>query len=448
MTLVVAVAGTALAFCGASTGPAASRATAVATVSGPTGSRTASDPTTPASLTSLIKPRSLEAVQQSIVGVVTIWKEPVDPFSDLLGPPDDAPEGKGGDPEIPAVSFCTGWFESADTIVTAGHCVDPKEGRLALDLSGELQFDPQTGMPLPLPPVRPDPERTVFVFQPRELPRQVIAAPTEVRVHSFRSADDGDTAKLEVHGLPAGHPLPIAESEPLLGEAVTSIGFPGTNIGQTDGVELAALMSGTNPAQVLQDSRLMPVSSSGTLTARQFRHGSAVFQTNADVATGTSGGPTINARGEVLGVNSMMSISFTAQNFNIITDTGMLREFLDLDAVSGEVPDHDAAAEGATSSAGSPDGTPTASPTGPPSETPSMPTLTPSGAAASEATPAMPGLPVGWMIGLPALGAVAGAGAAWMASRVHLRRRIASAAGDAGGQSEPALKEATSEQAG
>jgi S1-C subfamily serine protease len=64
---------------------------------------------------------------------------------------------------------------------------------------------------------------------------------------------------------------------------------------------------GKTPAEVLQDSRLQPVNTSGTITARQFRQGVAVYQINADLAEGISGGPTINSRGEVLGINSQMS---------------------------------------------------------------------------------------------------------------------------------------------
>jgi hypothetical protein len=387
-------------------------------------------------LNTLIDPAILESAQQSIVGVVTIWKEPVDPLSELFLPRADQSSDSGGRPEVPVVSFCTGWFEAAETIVTAGHCVDPKEGRLALDLSRELEVDPQTGMPVPLPQVRPDPERTVFVFQPRELPGRVITAPTEVRVHSFRSADDGDTAKLEVHGMPAGHPLPIAKAAPRLGETVTSIGFPGINISQTDGVELDALMNGKNPAEVLQDSRLQPVSSSGTITARQFRHGSAVFQTNADVASGTSGGPTINGRGEVLGVNSMMSISFTAQNFNVITDTSMLREFLGRESEPAGGGDQGSEEEPSPSALDSSITPLPGSPTRTSSEPPPMSDPEPTGAAAPSTTSVVDDMPVGWWVSLAALGALMIVGFSWLIHRTRIRRSAAGSTAEGGRQTD------------
>jgi hypothetical protein len=276
----------------------------------------------PEALNGLIDPALLESVQQSIVGLVVIWEEPQDPFS--FGPAPAAPED-----ELPVMTICTGWFDSPTTIVTAGHCVDPEEGRLALDSRAGPAIDPTTGMPQPNQSARPEPKRTVWAFQPRELQGAVISAPIIVRVDSFRSADEGDTAKLEMYGMPPAKPLPIAPDAPQLGETVTSIGFPGLNIDETDGVDVKGLVSGgKTPAEVLQDSRLQPVNTSGTITARQFRQGVAVYQINADLAEGISGGPTISSRGEVLGINSQMTVPFIGQNFNVITDTGMLRDFL------------------------------------------------------------------------------------------------------------------------
>jgi hypothetical protein len=286
----------------------------------------------PPPLNGLIDPGLLGSIQQSIVGLVVIWEEPQDPFA-FAPPPAPAED------ELPVMTICTGWFDSPTTIVTAGHCVDPAEGRRALDSRAGPAVDPTTGAPMPSQPARAEPNRTVWAFQPRELQGAVITAPVIVRVDSFRPADEGDTAKLEMYGLPPAAPLPVAPDEPQLGETVTSIGFPGLNIDETDGVDVQGLVSGgKTPAEVLQDSRLQPVNTSGTITARQFRQGVAVYQINADLAEGISGGPTINARGEVLGINSQMTVPFLGQNFNVITDTGMLREFLGHGAEPGAVP--------------------------------------------------------------------------------------------------------------
>jgi hypothetical protein len=264
-------------------------------------------------------------LQSSVVGLVIVWEEQTDPWAGFRL---ESPSG----PAATAISLCTGWFNTPTTIVTAGHCVDPAEGRLLLDEQA-VTIDPVTGAFVVPPPGRPEPRRTVYAFQPRELPGAVITAPTIVRVDDFRRATDGDTAKLEIHGLPPGRPIPIAQTAPRLGEPVTSIGFPGLNIDATDGVDIDALIDETkNPAEVLQDSRIQPVSTSGTITSRQYREGVALFQTNADLAFGTSGGPTVSSRGEVYGINSQITFAlFEGGNFNIITDNGMLRDFLDLD---------------------------------------------------------------------------------------------------------------------
>jgi hypothetical protein len=271
----------------------------------------------------LIDPALLESLQPSIVGLVTIWEEPVDPYAMV------APEAMDPalSPQLPVISICTGWFDTPTTLVTAGHCVDPQEGRMAMhERNGPRDED---GWPLPLDHSLPDPERTVWAFQPRELPGAVLTSPVIVRVDEFRSADDGDTAKLSVYGLPPAKPLAIAPAAPGIGQTVTSFGFPGLNILETDGIDFNALLSGgKNAAEVLQDSRLQSVNTSGTIGSRQYREGVAAYQVNADLGGGMSGGPTVDARGEVLGVNSKMTVPFLGQNFNVITDTGMLRAFL------------------------------------------------------------------------------------------------------------------------
>jgi hypothetical protein len=344
-------------------------------------------------LNNLIDPALLESLQQSIVGLVIVWEEPEDPFA--VGVPE--PVDPTASPEdLPVITICTGWFDSPTTIATAGHCVDPELGRQAIDMRQGPAIDPGTGQPLPAPPVRPEPERVVYAFQPRELPGAVITSPIVVRVHSFRPGEEGDTAKLEMHGMPPAKPLTIAPTSPRLGETVTSIGFPGLNIDETDGVNLDALLKGgKTPAEVLQDSRLQPVNTSGTITARQFRQGVAVYQINADLAQGISGGPTINSRGEVYGINSKMTVPFLGQNFNVITDTGMLREFLG----------HDPVQPGAES------------------------TTAPSRLASGN-DPLEGGLPTGWIVFLSLLGgAVLGGLTMWLLSRSTSRPPARAGAG-------------------
>jgi hypothetical protein len=351
------------------------------------------EPVGPAALNSLIDPALLEGVQSSIVGLVTVWEEPQDPWAFTLAPPAES--------DVPAISLCTGWFDTPTTIVTAGHCVDPAEGRLALDAQN-VTIDPATGDLVPPPPNRSEPTRTVWAFQPRELPGAVITAPTIVRVDAFRPATEGDTAKLDIFGLPPAAPIPVAATTPRLGEPVWSIGFPGLNIAATDGINILDLVdaeNGSDFATVLQESRIQPVITSGSITSRQYRDGVAVYQTNADLASGTSGGPTINSRGEVYGLNSQMTLSFFGQNYNIITDTGMLREFLEHDtdpaipqtgaATRAEAPETDPGIGRGTARGAAPE----------PARASSAPVI-------DTATQESGEWPAGWLTGLSAAGCV------------------------------------------
>jgi hypothetical protein len=348
------------------------------------------DEESPERLNEPIDPELLESLQQSVVGLVTVWEEPEDPWAFFrLGP---AP-----DPDPKAVTLCTGWFDTPTTIVTAGHCVDPAEGRLFLD-DQKVTIDPITG-DIVVPPPGREPKRTVYAFQPRELAGAVIPAPTIVRVDRFRVGADGDTAKLEIYGLPPAKPIPIAHTTPRLGHAVTAIGFPGLNVDTADGVDVDALINDEkNPAEVLQESRIQPVSTSGTIISRQFRGGVPVYQTNADLAFGISGGPTVNSHGEAYGVNSQMTLTlFEGGNFNIITDTGMLRDFLDHDQHDAGIAQPTAAAQ---------------PPTTPPTPAPVKPSDLPA-----------PALPVGTAVAVSAVGGiVVGAGAALWLRRLRGNR--------------------------
>jgi hypothetical protein len=217
-----------------------------------------------------------------------------------------------------------------------------------LDLQN-LPFDPDTGQMATPPPGRPDPTATVWAFQPHDT-GGVLDTPVIVHVEDYRSVDDGDTASLSVAGLPPATPLPVAATDPRIGEPVTSIGYAGMNLYDADGVDLGAFggaggldatSMGQSVARMLQDSRLQPVNTSGTITSRQYRGGVPVYQVSADFDQGMSGGPTINSRGEVYGLNSQMTVPFFGQNFNVITDTAILRRALHHNADTSHTTDTD-----------------------------------------------------------------------------------------------------------
>lgn len=219
---------------------------------------------------------------------------------------------------IDAFSFCTGWFASTDGhIVTAGHCVDPEEGRTAVlsqylndEGAPDLLGDAIVGWTVEGETNGTDVERTVQVIQPDGVDGAVIDDPITAQIVDYRAFTDGDLALLHVTGIDPTPPLAIAPSQPEVGDDLTAIGFPATVLEVVDGARIrASFKSGTASSQ--------QVSTSGV----------AGTEINADISPGMSGGPTIDAQGQVLGINSY-TINGESRNFNFITGTEDLGAFL------------------------------------------------------------------------------------------------------------------------
>ena len=222
-------------------------------------------------------------------------------------------------PAVTAFSLCTGWFASEEGhIVTAGHCVDPAEGKSALlhqflaendalDLLGEAQ----STWRVEGQDQGSDPERIVQVVQPESVEGAAITTPLTVQVADYQPAADGDLALLQANGLTDSTPaLPIAEEPAEIGDEITAIGFP------------AAV------ATISDVSRLRASFKSGTVSSTQVSpNGVAGTEVNADISGGMSGGPTLDESGAVLGVNSY-TITGESRNFNFITDARALRSYL------------------------------------------------------------------------------------------------------------------------
>ncbi|QDT14974.1 trypsin-like peptidase domain-containing protein [Alienimonas californiensis] len=101
-----------------------------------------------------------------------------------------------------------------------------------------------------------------------------------------------DLAVLELESLPAGAvPLPLAETLPLAGSQTVAVGHPGGFQFTTT----AGIVSALQRTDQLPDG------------ARQFLSAPADqmwVQTNATISGGNSGGPLLNLRGEVIGINT------------------------------------------------------------------------------------------------------------------------------------------------
>jgi hypothetical protein len=231
------------------------------------------------------------------------------------------------------VAQCSGWFaDSAGHVVTAGHCVehDPEETRTEiltthLADAGIPQYRARAlaGWRVVGLQGETEPTRIVKASQPSTVEGSVLDDPLTAEVLDWRSFHEGDVALLKINNLGESTPyLSIATAPASPGDEVTAIGYPG-NVGSVSDVD-----------------RLRASFKSGTVSSVQTSPtGVSTTEINAEVAPGMSGGPTVDADGAAIGVNS--SGFDDLQNFNFITDGTALRTFLehrgvDLHLSSGE----------------------------------------------------------------------------------------------------------------
>lgn len=233
---------------------------------------------------------------------------------------------------------CTGWFASdRGHIATAGHCVDPDDGRAALisQLLAEHdaeQFYAEAISNWNVEGYDPGSEidHTIEVLQASGATDPIIDTWTTAELVDYQEFESGDAALLKVAGITGTTPLAIAAASPEVGAEIVSVGFPGAVRQSFDAQRLgASFMTGTV--------------SSHQVTSR----GVPVIEINAQVSGGMSGGPTVDAAGNVIGINSF-GIETDAQSFNFVTDTEGLVSFL---ARNGVTVDQAAAATTATDGA-------------------------------------------------------------------------------------------------
>jgi hypothetical protein len=162
------------------------------------------------------------------------------------------------------------------------------------------------------------PMETVLTIKQPNYDGATITDWTPVQLVDRVGFEDGDMCLLRANGLAENPPpLTVANENPDVGADVTSVGFPGS-------VEKVS-----NEMQIPN-----PSFKSGTISSQQVSpRGVAGYEMNAELSPGMSGGPTINAAGEVLGVNSYQ-IRGEEQAFNFITDTADLRRFLEKNGVN------------------------------------------------------------------------------------------------------------------
>lgn len=238
--------------------------------------------------------------------------------------PDDTDGTMRWSKEVSISGHCTGFFVgTSGEIATAGHCVSEEgiKSDLAwklLDTYGTANMDlPTWHKRLMDSDVRASADgpplldgRVVEVVQPQDVDG-VVTKLTTVQVVGWREFADGDVALLRIPNMSKPTPaLEISDKQPAVGDEITSIGFPGS------------------VADLVDVSRLRPSNKRGTVSSIQSTEkGVSVIEIDADVSKGMSGGPAINAAGEVVGLNSFGNAD-EPQSFNFITDGGDLKKFL------------------------------------------------------------------------------------------------------------------------
>lgn len=263
---------------------------------------------------------ALAGLEKSIVYLGTQWTGSIQvpPSADAAG------QGYWTKP-LKITATCTGWYASATAqIVTAGHCVDPGQGRLALldsylqdQNATSLQDEAYANWRVEGAMGGSPPDRSVRAIQPNGVDGATITSPITVEVVDFKATEAGDVALLHVPNMDKQTPgLAIAQNSPQVGDPVTSIGFPGDlqDIADQSQIARASFKAGTVSSNQVTPS------------------GVSQIEVSTELAPGMSGGPTVNKDGQVVGVNSR---GLTTQaGFNFITNTPDLRSFL----VSHNVP--------------------------------------------------------------------------------------------------------------
>lgn len=260
-------------------------------------------------------------------------------------------EGSSTSYAVTLTAYCTGFFVSAEgQIATAGHCVEPDDTDRLSAIAQTITVLKQEGYDMtgfvpaeldwPVSFGRP----TAYVGQPSGVRDSVFGGDMMIaQVVDWQPMSDGDNALLRVADLVGTAELPVATQAPQLGEPVTAIGFPGS------------------VSDVSDISRQMPSYKTGSVSSRQYTdRGVPNTEIDAAVSGGMSGGPTVNAAGEVIGVNSF-GIHGESQPFNFVTDTETMRDFLSRNGV--ELTSAGSGSGGAGTGPGTPAGS-TPEPTG------------------------------------------------------------------------------------
>lgn len=278
----------------------------------------------PAAMAAEASQQTADTVQASIARINVTWEMSV--FDDLTN-------------SWTSVSFeaqCSGFVADPDGYVaTAGHCLDPElAGDAALEMRAKQVYNQNRsffdGKDISLA------QLIEYAKQNWQVEGANGATPTpsvEVILPSGDNSDDPVTYQAEVvdvdatndvgllqidaSGLPA---LLLADPDEVgIGDSVFAVGFPGLRDSVTDPSLRPTFKSGS-------------VSDTG---ATRDQGDVPIYEISAPMGQGMSGGPTVNADGEVIGINSYGTN--LNNDFNWIAPSHLLDTMLQANDVDGEL---------------------------------------------------------------------------------------------------------------
>ncbi len=227
---------------------------------------------------------------------------------------------------------CTGFVVNpSGYVATAGHCVDPgPEGARGDIIRAIAQKDAQED-----PSIDPD---KLFQYgmanwkiegdvggSPVDQTFTVVTGgaagvkgqPHPARLVDFRPVSQGDVALLKVEASDLPSSELATDTEVQVGQQIISVGYPGS----TDKIT---------------DESMDPDNKDGTISAKKTAGSVPVYETNAALSGGMSGGPTVGLDGRVVGINSRGPAGET-QPFNFIAPASGLGELLNRSGVKAQL---------------------------------------------------------------------------------------------------------------
>jgi serine protease Do len=218
---------------------------------------------------------------------------------------------------------CTGFVVNPDGwVATAGHCVDPQSAKEIIlknavsDYMDQFRDSPEARSPaaalawlLQHARVEGTSDKGLDItFTLAYGTGTKLAAKLPANVVDFRPLHKGDVAllKVEKHNLPSSELA--ADADVSIGTSILAVGFPLSTIRVT------------GPS-------LDPTNKSGKVSKKSTVQGSPVYEIDAAVSEGMSGGPTVDLGGKVIGVNSFGPTG-ESQAFNFVAPADSLATML------------------------------------------------------------------------------------------------------------------------